>query len=96
MINLRCLSGAAAQDKLATATRPETTVAALEQAAHVWLSPWGGILSVSVYPNREGGFDEAEAVDGWLSRLVASSSCCFSVQSQASRGPILHLIERIK
>lgn len=56
MFNLGYLPGG---DKSVT-TRPETTVAALRQAAGL-LEP-GGIITVLVYTGHEGGIEEGEAV----------------------------------
>ena len=50
-----------------TVTRTECTLAALEQAAAL-IAP-NGLLSVMCYPGHEGGKEEAEAVEAFLSRL---------------------------
>ncbi len=49
-------------------TRPETTLAAFEQALKR-LRP-GGILAVSVYPGHDGGASERRTVDAWASGLA--------------------------
>lgn len=50
-------------------TKPETTLAALEQAAG--LLSQGGLLSVVIYPGHEGGAAEGEAVMEKLRQLPA-------------------------
>ncbi len=50
-----------------TVTRTKSTLAALEQAAAL-IAP-NGLLSVMCYPGHEGGKEEAEAVEAFLSRL---------------------------
>lgn len=50
-----------------TVTRTESTLAALKQAAAL-IAP-NGLLSVMCYPGHEGGKEEAEAVEAFLSRL---------------------------
>ena len=50
-----------------TVTRTECTLAALEQAAAL-IAP-NGLLSVMCYPGHEGGKEEAEAVEAFLSLL---------------------------
>ncbi len=50
-----------------TVTRTDCTLAALEQAANL-IAP-NGLLSVMCYPGHEGGAEEAEAVEAFLSRL---------------------------
>ena len=44
-------------------TRPESTLAAIEQSAAL-LKP-GGILAVTAYPGHDGGDGECAAVDAW-------------------------------
>ncbi|MDD2850408.1 MAG: class I SAM-dependent methyltransferase [Desulfuromonadaceae bacterium] len=48
-------------------TRPDTTVAALEQALHLLLP--GGIVAVTIYPGHDGGSDEQSAIEQWTTRL---------------------------
>ena len=48
-------------------TRPETTVAALQQSLEL-LVP-GGITMVTIYPGHCGGNEERQAVDGWATVL---------------------------
>ena len=45
-------------------TRPDTTLAALQAAAHLLAA--GGRLLVTVYPGHPGGAVEAAAVEGWF------------------------------
>lgn len=52
-------------------TRPETTLAALEQALKQLET--GGILAITVYPGHCGGESEARLVDQWAARLVQKS-----------------------
>jgi SAM-dependent methyltransferase len=49
-------------------TRPETTLAALEQALQL-LVP-GGILAITVYPGHGGGESEERMVDKWAANLT--------------------------
>ncbi len=53
----------------AIVTRPETTVAALEQALGL-LAP-GGVVTVTVYPGHEGGLSESHMIESWASGLDA-------------------------
>jgi ubiquinone/menaquinone biosynthesis C-methylase UbiE len=55
----------------AIATRPDSTLAALE-AARGLLAP-GGILCVVAYPGHEGGAEEAAAVERWFAALDSSA-----------------------
>ncbi|MBJ6727686.1 class I SAM-dependent methyltransferase [Geomesophilobacter sediminis] len=48
-------------------TRPESTVAALQQALDLLLP--GGILTIAVYTGHPGGDEEARAVEAWCSAL---------------------------
>lgn len=52
-------------------TKPETTLPALEQAIEA-LAP-GGLLSVLCYLGHDGGREESERVEGYLSDLPSSS-----------------------
>jgi len=48
-------------------TRPETSVAALEQSLQL-LAP-SGVVLVTIYPGHGGGDEERQAVDGWAAAL---------------------------
>jgi SAM-dependent methyltransferase len=63
MFNLGWLPG---QDK-SCITRTETTLAALQISVD-WLRG-GGVMTVVVYPNHDGGDDEAKAVAEWMFAL---------------------------
>jgi len=54
-------------------TRPETTLAALEQAAGITLM--GGVIIAVVYPGHKGGDEEAAAVEGWFAALSPKNFC---------------------
>lgn len=63
LFNLGYLPGS---DRTIT-TRPETTVAALDQSLQLLVT--GGIVMVTVYPGHSGGSAERQAVDKWAARL---------------------------
>jgi predicted methyltransferase len=63
MFNLGWLPG---QDK-SFITQKDTTLAALQTSLE-WLQP-GGLLTVVLYPNHDGGGEEADAVTGWVLAL---------------------------
>ncbi len=84
MFNLGYLPGA---DK-SLVTRPDTTLAALDQAVAL-LRP-GGVLSLMLYRGHAGAPREVAAVEDWLSRLDRG----LRLASHDSPGPVLHLIER--
>ena len=63
MFNLGFLPGG---DK-GVITQPASTLGALRDASD-WLAP-DGIITVAVYPGHEGGWQEAEAVEAWMSAL---------------------------
>lgn len=63
MFNLGYLPGAGKQ----FATRPETTVPALQQAVEL-LTP-GGILTVVIYVGHPGALEEQKAVEEWAASL---------------------------
>jgi len=50
-------------------TRPEQTLAALDQATRLLLP--GGVITISVYTGHPGGAEEGEAVEKWASALAA-------------------------
>lgn len=49
-------------------TRPESTLAALEQALEI-LEP-GGVVTISLYPGHEGGRQERTTLEEWSARLL--------------------------
>jgi len=51
-------------------TRPETTLAALEQASEM-VRP-GGLITVLAYPGHAGGLEEANCVANWVGRCEMS------------------------
>ena len=51
-------------------TRPETTLAALEQASEM-VRP-GGLITVLAYPGHTGGLEEANCVANWVGRCEIS------------------------
>lgn len=63
MFNLGWLPG---QDKNCI-TRKDSTLVALQDSLD-WLQP-GGLMTVVVYPNHEGGDEEADAVSKWMLAL---------------------------
>lgn len=69
-------------------TRPDTTTAALQQAAAL-LRP-GGLISLLVYRGHPGAAAEVAAVDAWLGGLGPG----WQVARHDSPGPVLHLIDR--
>ena len=75
MYNLGWLPG---QDK-SCITRTESTLAALKITLE-WIQP-GGIVTLVVYPNHDGGDDEAKAVADWACAL---SSKTFEVRHMRS------------
>lgn len=88
MFNLGYLPGG---DKSQT-TRPETTLAALDQ---VWqaLRP-GGRLSVIAYVGHPGGADEQAAVAGWTHRLGLHGDARQVTAGAGERSPVLYLLVR--
>jgi SAM-dependent methyltransferase len=50
-------------------TRPEQTLAALDQATRLLLP--GGVITISVYTGHLGGAEEGEAVEKWASAFAA-------------------------
>jgi protein-L-isoaspartate O-methyltransferase len=76
-------------------TRPDTTVASLQQALP--LLKQGGLLSVMVYTGHEGGQAEADAVEDWFSRLdkheYTVQKTCFL---NRKNGPYLIVLEKLK
>lgn len=75
-------------------TRPETTVAALEQALALLAA--GGIVLVTVYPGHGGGAEEQSTVEGWAARLDPRTHHCWRMgQTNVSLdAPYLLLAQR--
>ncbi len=65
-------------------TRPENTLAALDQASRLLLP--GGIITVCVYTGHPGGADEGKAVEEWAAGLSPGEFNTW-VSRQANRGP---------
>lgn len=77
-------------------TSPETTVAALNQAAA--LLKVGGVVVISLYTGHEGGPEEAAAVEAWGAALDPRE---FNVwrnrqMNRPPTAPYLVLVERVK
>ncbi|CAG0992598.1 cobalt-precorrin-6B (C15)-methyltransferase [Geobacteraceae bacterium] len=90
VFNLGFLPGAPRE----TVTTPETTIAALEQAAALLLP--GGIITVAVYRGHPGGAAEGDAVDFWAAALSPGRfnvwRCRQGNRSEAA--PYLIVVER--
>uniref|UniRef100_A0A831UAF5 Methyltransferase domain-containing protein n=1 Tax=Geobacter metallireducens TaxID=28232 RepID=A0A831UAF5_GEOME len=91
VFNLGFLPGAPRE----TTTAPETTLAALEQAAALLLP--GGIITVAVYTGHPGGTEEARAVETWAAALAPGRfnvwRCRQGNRSEAA--PYLIVVERV-
>ncbi len=76
-------------------TRPHTTLAALDQAAHTLLP--GGIIAISLYTGHAGGVEEAEAVEHWAAQLpIRSFNAWLSRQlNRSAAAPYLVLVEKL-
>jgi ubiquinone/menaquinone biosynthesis C-methylase UbiE len=75
-------------------TRPEQTLAALDQATQLLLP--GGIITVCIYTGHPGGAEEGEAVESWGAKLAPETfnvwvSCPFNRPPTA---PYLLLVEK--
>ncbi len=77
-----------------TVTRPETTLAALEQALGL-LVP-GGIVLLVVYIGHPGGVEEAEALEDWTARLPSPEYNVWrsSLLNRRTDAPYLVMIEK--
>ncbi len=79
-------------------TRPETTIAALEQSI-AWLAA-GGRLSVMVYPGHKGGDSEAAQVIQWLEHACTNSNHALSFEKVAvpnrPTAPMLLKVAKLK
>lgn len=88
MFNLGYLPGSSRE----IVTRPETTLAALEQL-QVWLRPGAG-LSIHIYMGHPGGKLEGEAVIGWAEKLPWQSweVAAYEAVNKAQNREVLLLI----
>lgn len=80
----------------ATVTRPESTLAALEQTSALLLP--GGIITVAVYTGHPGGAEEGRAVEEWAAGLPPRGfntwkSCQLNRSASA---PYLVLVEKLR
>lgn len=76
-------------------TRPESTLAALQQALAL-LQP-GGIIAVTVYPGHPGGAAERAAVEEWSASLAPGSAHVWHMGqlNVAADAPYLILIQKV-
>jgi SAM-dependent methyltransferase len=77
-------------------TRPDTTLAALKQAAGLLLP--GGIITLAVYTGHPGGEEEAAIVENWTAGLPArtfNSWKCLQLNRSGS-APYLVLVEKLR
>ena len=75
-------------------TRPENTVAALEQAAGILLP--GGIITVCIYTGHPGGAAEGAAVEKWASAMAPRQFNVWTSRqnNRPDTAPYLLLIEK--
>jgi SAM-dependent methyltransferase len=75
-------------------TRPETTLAALEQA--LLLLAAGGCVLVTIYPGHTGGSEEQNAVETWVAGLQPREYYCWRMgqTNVAPSAPYLLLIQK--
>jgi hypothetical protein len=75
-------------------TLPETTVAALGQAADLLQA--GGILLVALYPGHTGGNDEASKVEVWAAALppLLFNVWQYRQLNRSAAAPYLVMVER--
>ncbi len=75
-------------------TRPETTLAALEQSLDLLLP--GGFILLAVYPGHAGGREEADAVDSWASGLPSPRFNVWrcSLLNRQAEAPYLLVIDK--
>jgi ubiquinone/menaquinone biosynthesis C-methylase UbiE len=91
VFNLGYLPGSSKE----TVTRPETTLAALEQASRLLIP--GGIILVVVYTGHSGGAEEANAVEEWAMGLPPNdfNVWCNRMLNRQKHAPYLLLIEKM-
>jgi ubiquinone/menaquinone biosynthesis C-methylase UbiE len=77
-------------------TRPEQTLAALDQAARLLLP--GGIIIACIYTGHPGGAEEGEAVEQWAAGLAADkfNSWMSRQLNRLSSAPYVVLIEKVR
>lgn len=75
-------------------TRPDTTLAALRAAVRVVRV--GGVVTVVAYTGHEGGQEETEAVEAWMSELSQSRfrALSYTFVNQVNDPPRLYAIEK--
>lgn len=90
VFNLGYLPGGAKE----VTTRPETTLAALEQSLDL-LVP-GGLILLVVYTGHPGGREEGRAVDSWASRLPSPRFNAWksSLLNRQAEAPYLLIVEK--
>lgn len=77
-------------------TRPDETIAALDQAAGLIIP--GGVITVCIYTGHPGGAEEGEAVEKWAASLpTAGFNVWLSRQiNRPSSAPYLLLVEKVR
>ena len=75
-------------------TKPETTLAGLDQAFEV-LRP-GGFLSVLAYPGHPGGLEESRCVADWIEKYADELQCQRFQDPKNSNSPILWSLTKVK
>jgi len=92
VFNLGFLPGA--RDGIAT--RPATTLAALDQAAGLLLP--GGIITLAVYTGHPGGEEEAAAVEEWATTRPAREFNVWKSRqlNRSETAPDVILVERVR
>jgi predicted methyltransferase len=75
-------------------TRPHSTLAGLDAAAHLLQS--GGIITIVAYTGHEGAQEEANAVEHWASALPQKqfSVLLYRFINQLNRPPFLIIVEK--
>lgn len=76
-------------------TRPEQTLAALDQAAHLLLP--GGIITACIYTGHPGGAIEGEAVEQWAAGLPPAAFNVWTSRqlNRPASAPYVVLVEKI-
>jgi tRNA A58 N-methylase Trm61 len=77
-------------------TRPETTLAALEQAAELLLP--GGIITIAIYTGHPGGAEEAAGVEKWAAKLPFRTFNAWQSRqlNRSAAAPYLVLVEKLR
>lgn len=77
-------------------TRPETTLAALEQAAQLLLP--GGIITIAIYTGHPGGAEEAAGVEKWAAKLPFRTFNVWRNRqlNRSAAAPYLVLVEKLR